>query len=104
MGIRPSRLVALFFLLVSFSINTSTAQRKREWIIGSAAKQAEPANVKGVPDLVHRVSRFRSVQMPLPPGLTVKERKLAGKLVEACQYLESIYWRQIDPEGLALYQ
>jgi hypothetical protein len=26
------------------------------------------------------------------------------KLVEACGYLESIYWRQSDPEGLALYQ
>jgi hypothetical protein len=73
-------------------------------MIGSAAKQAEPANVKVAPDLARRVARFRSVQMPLPPGLTVKDRKLAGKLVEACQYLESIYWRQIDPEALALYQ
>jgi len=73
-------------------------------MIGSAAKQAEPANVKVAPDLARRVARFRSVQMPLPPGLTVKERKLAGKLVEACQSLESIYWRQIDPEALALYQ
>jgi hypothetical protein len=73
-------------------------------MIGSAAKQAEPANVKVAPDLARRVARFRSVQMPLPPGLTVKERKLAGKLVEACQYLESIYWRQMDPEALALYQ
>ncbi len=73
-------------------------------MIGSAAKQAEPANVKVVPDLARRVARFRSVQMPLPPSLTVKERKLAGKLVEACQFLESIYWRQIDPEALALYQ
>jgi Peptidase family M49 len=27
-----------------------------------------------------------------------------GKLVEACQNLESIYWRQSDPEGLKLYQ
>ncbi len=104
MGIRTSRLVALFFLLVSFFINASTGQRKREWMIGSAAKQAEPANVKVAPDLARRVSRFRSVQMPLPRSLTVKERKLAGKLVEACQYLESIYWRQMDPEGLALYQ
>jgi hypothetical protein len=26
------------------------------------------------------------------------------KLVEACGYLESIYWRQSDPEGLSLYQ
>ena len=104
MGTRTSRLVALFFLLGCFLINKSLAQRKREWMIGSAAKQAEPASVKVTPDLARRVGRFRSVQMPLPPGLTVKERKLAGKLVEACQYLESIYWRQIDPEALALYQ
>jgi hypothetical protein len=73
-------------------------------MIGSAAKKAEPANVKVAPDLARRVARFRSVQMPLPAGLTVKERKLVGKLVEASQYLESIYWRQIDPEALALYQ
>ena len=73
-------------------------------MIGSAAKKAEPANVKVVPDLARRLARFRSVQMPLPAGLTVKERKLVGKLVEASQYLESIYWRQIDPEALALYQ
>jgi hypothetical protein len=104
MGTRTSRLVAFFFLLGCFLINKSLAQRKREWMIGSAAKQAEPASVKVTPDLARRVGRFRSVQMPLPPGLTVKERKLAGKLVEACQYLESIYWRQIDPEALALYQ
>jgi len=26
------------------------------------------------------------------------------QLVEACSYLESIYWRQSDPEGLTLYQ
>ncbi len=29
---------------------------------------------------------------------------MVEKLVEACQYLESIYWRQSDPEGLRLYQ
>ena len=29
---------------------------------------------------------------------------MVRKLVEAGQYLESIYWRQSDPEGLALYQ
>ena len=34
----------------------------------------------------------------------MRDDALAGKLVEACQYLESIYWRQMDPEGLALYQ
>jgi hypothetical protein len=104
MGTRTSRLVALFLLLVCSFINNVSAQREREWMIGSAAKQAEPANVKVAPDLARRVARFRSVKMPLPAGLTVKERKLVGKLVEASQYLESIYWRQIDPEALALYQ
>jgi hypothetical protein len=35
-------------------------------------------------------------------GLTMQERSLVKKLVEASQYLEQIYWRQSDPEGLAL--
>ncbi|HST09328.1 MAG TPA: hypothetical protein VLL05_03055 [Terriglobales bacterium] len=105
MGIPTSKLIAFFFILIfSFMPRSAIAQRKREYMIGSAAKKAEPANVKVAPDLARRVARFRSVQMPLPPGLTVKERKLVGKLVEASQYLESIYWRQIDPEALALYQ
>jgi hypothetical protein len=104
MGTRTSWLVALFLLLVCSFTHNLPAQRKRELMIGSAAKQAEPANVKVAPDLARRVARFRSVRMPLPAGLTVKDRKLVGKLVEASQYLESIYWRQIDPEALALYQ
>jgi len=37
-------------------------------------------------------------------GLSARERQLVRKLVEACGYLESIYWRQSDPEGLTLYQ
>lgn len=37
-------------------------------------------------------------------GLTAREQQLVHKLVEACGYLESVYWRQSDPEGLSLYQ
>jgi len=36
--------------------------------------------------------------------LSTREQQLVRKLVEACGYLESIYWRQTDPEGLTLYQ
>ena len=105
MGTQNLRLIA-FFLLLAFPFMTGSAfaQKKREWMIGSAAKKTEPANVKVAPDLSRRLARFRSVQMPLSPGLTAKEKKMLGKLVEACQDLESIYWRQIDPEALALYQ
>jgi hypothetical protein len=37
-------------------------------------------------------------------GLSARDQQLVRKLVEACDYLESIYWRQSDPEGLTLYQ
>src|SRR5947208_3053724 len=36
--------------------------------------------------------------------LSARERQLLQKLVEASHYIEDIYWRQSDPEGLALYQ
>src|SRR5260370_40042289 len=35
-------------------------------------------------------------------GLSPQEQKLVYKLVEAAQYVESIYWRQRDPKGLEL--
>jgi hypothetical protein len=37
-------------------------------------------------------------------GLSAREKQLVQKLVDASRYLESIYWRQSDKEGLALYQ
>jgi len=37
-------------------------------------------------------------------GLTARERRLVEKLVDASQYLEDIFWRQSDPDGLTLYQ
>ncbi len=72
---------------------------------GTAAKGGAPANLNVVPDLAQRLAKFRRVQMPFHAGgLSAREQQLVRKLVEACTYLESIYWRQSDPEGLALYQ
>src|SRR5271166_3328201 len=57
------------------------------------------------PNLEKEVAKFKTVQMPFDTThLTERERQMVGKLVEACQDLESIYWRQSDPEGLKLYQ
>src|SRR5579859_1066999 len=36
--------------------------------------------------------------------LTPREVKMVDHLVNACHYLEDIFWRQSDPEGLTLYQ
>src|SRR5579862_3307102 len=57
------------------------------------------------PDLDQRLARFKVVRMPYDStGLTAAERQLVDQLVIACRFLESMYWRQSDPEGLALYQ
>lgn len=37
-------------------------------------------------------------------GLSQREQKLVQKLVEAGRDIESIYWRQGDPEGMELYK
>src|ERR1700757_3522020 len=97
------RLLASFLLFAMAS--TTSAQKKPKTMTGSAAKPTDSIHLKVVPDLSKRVARFQRVEMPLQTtGLSDTERKLAEKLVEACRYLEDIYWRQNDPDGLALYQ
>jgi len=55
-------------------------------------------------DLDVRLARFRQVQMPFHADrLTPRERAMVEKLVDACQYLERIYWAQSDPDGLRVY-
>jgi hypothetical protein len=72
---------------------------------GTAAKGGAPANLKVAPDLEQRLAKFRRVQMPFrTEGLSARDQQLVRKLVEASGYLESIYWRQSDPEALTLYQ
>jgi hypothetical protein len=57
-----------------------------------------------VPDLARRLARFKPVRMPFSSGgLNARERQMIDQLVIACRYLERMYWRQSDPEGLALY-
>jgi hypothetical protein len=56
------------------------------------------------PDLAQRLPRFKLVKMPYnPSGLNQRERDMVEQLVIACRELESMYWRQSDPEALALY-
>ncbi len=94
--------VLFFILLVS---TFGLAQQKKKVMTGSAAKGGAPANLKVAADLGQRLARFRRVQMPFRAAdLSAREQQLVHKLVEACGYLESIYWRQSDPEALTLYQ
>jgi len=56
-------------------------------------------------DIAARLARWKPVQMPYhPAGLDAKQRQVVQKLVDASRLMESIYWQQSDPGGLALYQ
>ena len=72
---------------------------------GSAAKGADSAGMQVVADLDQRLAKFRRVEMPFhSTGLSAREIKMVEKLVDASRYVEQIYWRQSDPEGLTLYE
>jgi hypothetical protein len=95
----------LIILILLMSISSFAQRKKTRSMTGSAAKGPVSAGLKVAPDLDKRLAKFRRVRMPFNrTGLTVREQKLVRKLVEACGYLESIFWRQSDPEALALYQ
>jgi len=70
----------------------------------SSSQQPIAATLKVAPDLDQRLAKWRPVKMPFnASALTPKERSLVDKLVEASHYIEDIFWRQSDPEGLDLY-
>lgn len=79
-------------------------------LLCSAAGLAQPkvdvaAALKTVaPDLDQRLARFKPVRMPYnSAALSARERQMIDSLVSALRELENIYWRQSDPDGLALY-
>jgi hypothetical protein len=93
----------LFVLVLLLPVSSQT--RKTRFMTGSASKSGTPANLHVVPDLAQRLKKFQRVQMPFrTAGLSAREIEMIHKLVDACGYLESIYWRQSDPEALSLYQ
>ncbi len=78
-------------------------------LLATATGFAQPAPdiaalVTVVPDLDKRLARFKPVRMPYnQAALSPRERQMIDQLVIACRELENIYWRQSDPDALALY-
>ena len=62
------------------------------------------AGIAGAENLGSQLAKWKAIRMPVPAGLAERERRLLGKLVEASQALETVYWQQADPEGLRLMQ
>jgi hypothetical protein len=92
-------------LIAIFLLPTSSTQKGQKPMTGSAAKGAESSGMQVVPDLDQRLAKFRRVEMPFhSAGLTAREVKMVEKLVDASRCFEEIYWRQMDPDGLTLYE
>ena len=82
----------------------STAQARQTGAAHTSGHSVS-AHMQVVPDLERRLARFRQVHMPFDASrLTAREQKMIAKLADACRYLDDIYWRQVDPDGLELYQ
>ena len=92
--------------LISFFIGVSPI-KAQDSAPAPAKTKAQPVtqNLAIAPNLMGELAKFRPVRMPYDSAhLSIREQQMVRKLVEACWDLESIYWRQSDPDGLKLYQ
>jgi hypothetical protein len=102
--IRRWSLAACTCLLILMACALPAAAQSSGPSAAKPAAKSVTANLVIAPDLAAQLAKFKPVQMPYDSAsLSKSERQMAAKLVEACQALESIYWRQSDPKGLKLY-
>jgi hypothetical protein len=74
-------------------------------LVSAGGIQAQSVKEPVVPDLAARLEKWKPIDMPFDDHkLSAREKELVAKLVEAAQQLENIYWRQNDPDALALYR
>ncbi len=72
---------------------------------GAQSAATTLAATEALPDLEQRLAKWKHVNMAFDESaLSLRERQLVHKLIAACRQLESIYWRQSDATGLALYK
>jgi peptidase M49-like protein len=72
---------------------------------GRVGSGAISAKMNVTPDLNKRLAKWKPIKVAFnAKGLSAKERQMVEKLVLASQLLENVFWRQSDPEALALYK
>jgi len=58
-----------------------------------------------VPDLAERLAKYKRVTIPFDKAkFSSREVQMIDKLVDASRFLDDIFWRQNDPDGLILYK
>ncbi|MEA2166279.1 MAG: hypothetical protein QOK37_4406 [Thermoanaerobaculia bacterium] len=65
---------------------------------------ATPATPQVAPDIDQRLARFQKVEMPFSfDGMSARDKRVVEEMIAACRDLEDIFWRQNNPEDIALY-
>jgi hypothetical protein len=74
-------------------------------LANAAVMSAQNAGGRPFHNEAERLTRWKAVEMPFhSAGLSTRERQMVEKLVEACQLLNDVFWRQSDLGGFALYK
>src|SRR5258706_4750082 len=100
---RISLLAVIFFLVLSANAQSAkpAKRRARGGPVATGVARTAP-KMRVAANLDAQLAKWKPYRMAAPTGLSASERQLLAKLVEAQQYVNDIYWRQSDPEGLAL--
>lgn len=96
----------ILLLIALVALAAGAQKRRADGPIGQGRSTTGPisAKLQVVADLDARLAKYKTVRMPFNAAkLSARERRVVEKLVAASQYMESIYWRQSDPEALRLY-
>jgi hypothetical protein len=103
---RPICLACAGLALIPFLLGIFTT-KAQDIPPAPAMAKAQPGaqDIAVSPNLMGELAKFKPVRMLYDSAhLSIREQQMVRKLVEACWDLESIYWRQSDPDGLKLYQ
>ena len=96
-------LVVFLFAMVASATCLAQAGRRAAPPPKTADKCLLKENINE--DIAAQVAKFKLVSMPFSvSGLSPAETKMFYKLLEASQFLDGVYWRQSDPQGLELYK
>jgi hypothetical protein len=74
-------------------------------VVAALVAQNRNAGGRPVHNEADRLAKWKPVEMAFhAQGLSARERQMVEKLVEACRLINSVYWRESDIGGLAIYK
>ena len=98
------RILASLLLIYSFFLLGQTTRKATHTPLHRGTSRFAQAQYV-VPDLAERLAKYKQVVIPFQKAkFSARELQMIDRLVDASRYLDDIFCRQSDPEGLDLYK